>query len=77
MQSLDASIEETWIASIPGATASADEDFFGVGGTSITAAKLIQGLRDRLGVRVPLMLLFENPRYADFAASVREFASAS
>lgn len=77
MNSLALDVKETWITALPDAKAAADEDFFDAGGTSIVAATLIQALRDRLGVRVPLMLLFESPKYADFLASVASFVAAN
>lgn len=77
MDSLRLDIEKVWVSALPGAVAADDEDFFAVGGTSITAATLIQALRDRLSVRIPLMLLFENPMFTAFCASVEGFVAAN
>ncbi|MBD0420490.1 phosphopantetheine-binding protein [Streptomyces sp. NPDC052309] len=45
-----------------------DTDFFGAGGHSFAALRIIAVLGSRHGVSVPVKVLFDNPRFADFVA---------
>jgi acyl carrier protein len=51
------------------------DDFFDLGGHSLTAMQVSARLRERLGgVRVPTRLLFANRTFESFAAAVNERA---
>ncbi len=49
---------------------SSRSSFFALGGHSLTATQAVARLSALLGVSVPVRLLFESPRLADFAAAV-------
>ncbi|MEQ8765884.1 MAG: amino acid adenylation domain-containing protein, partial [Planctomycetota bacterium] len=48
-----------------------DDDFFEMGGDSLRAMRLVQGIESRLGFELPLPWLFERSRVADLAAAIR------
>ncbi len=56
-----------------GVAARPDADFFELGGHSLLAMQLIERLQERLGLRVPLRLIFEDPCLARFAERVSAF----
>ncbi|MGM1058010.1 non-ribosomal peptide synthetase [Saccharothrix sp. Mg75] len=45
-----------------------DDDFFGVGGHSLLAPRVVARVRARLGLAVPQRAVFDHSRFADFAA---------
>ncbi|MFE0747832.1 amino acid adenylation domain-containing protein [Gordonia sp. NPDC058843] len=49
-----------------------DDDFFTLGGTSLSATRVTSALGRRLGVRVPTRVLFENPTPVALAQAVSE-----
>ncbi|MER6447529.1 hypothetical protein DEJ51_17245 [Streptomyces venezuelae] len=49
-----------------------DTDFFGAGGHSFAALRIIAVVNDRHGTSAPVKVLFDNPRFADFVAALDE-----
>ncbi|MDB5964769.1 MAG: polyketide synthase-like protein, partial [Polaromonas sp.] len=47
------------------------DDFFALGGTSLTAVRMFALLRRKMSFDLPLAALFEAPRLADFSALIR------
>ncbi|WP_336081265.1 non-ribosomal peptide synthetase [Nocardia sp. SSK8] len=54
-----------------------DDDFFVLGGTSLSAIRVRAALTGRLAVEVPLRLLFSYPLVSDLALAVRDESAAS
>jgi acyl carrier protein len=54
-----------------------DSNFFEAGGDSLRAMRITAKLSSACGVKVPLSLVFDNPRLVDFADSLASFLSTS
>ncbi|MBX7104852.1 MAG: amino acid adenylation domain-containing protein [Gemmataceae bacterium] len=51
---------------------SVTDDFFALGGHSLTAVELVAAIRDRLGHQVPLGVLYQAPTVEKFAAIIQD-----
>ena len=58
------------VLEVPVSQVGAGDDFFAIGGTSLSATRVTSTLGRELGVRVPTRLLFENPSAGELAAAV-------
>ncbi len=56
-----------WGEVLGGVEAGPDDDFFALGGHSLSALRVAAALRERLGIELPLRILFEHTRLADLA----------
>jgi yersiniabactin nonribosomal peptide/polyketide synthase len=62
-------VHSTWERAI-GVDVDSDTDFFLAGGDSLMAMRIIGELSAALGVKVPLRMLFDNPRCEDFVRTL-------
>ncbi|WP_320775602.1 AMP-binding protein [Streptomyces sp. CRN 30] len=62
---------DAWAAVLGVDTVAADDNFFERGGSSVAAARLVVLLRSRLGVRVPVRLVFDTDTFAAFVSRLR------
>ncbi|MEW6032836.1 MAG: condensation domain-containing protein, partial [Bacillota bacterium] len=74
------SVEETlaaiWSTVLEVDPPGVNDDFFALGGHSLTATQVVSRIRDAFGVDFPLRRLFESPTVAGLAAAVEELLAA-
>lgn len=51
-----------------------EDNFFDLGGHSLLAVRLVSRIEKEMGIKIPVMLLFQEPAVAGFAAAVRQGA---
>ncbi|WP_084337681.1 non-ribosomal peptide synthetase [Actinomadura oligospora] len=69
-------IAEVWGAVLRTRGLGPDDEFFALGGTSLVATRATVRLREALGCDVPVMVLFDHPVLADYAAEVERIVLA-
>jgi len=69
-EGLQAQIAAIWCEQLKVEQVGADDNFFLLGGNSITATQVMARLREVLGLQLNLRLLFEAPSLAQFAAEI-------
>ena len=77
LSATERAIAEVWKQLLPGLAdpVPLDESFFDLGGHSILATRLVFQLRQKLGVHVPLGLVFDAPTIAQLAAATEKISS--
>ncbi|HSZ05773.1 MAG TPA: GNAT family N-acetyltransferase [Solirubrobacteraceae bacterium] len=65
-------IADIWRSELEVNRVAPDEDFFALGGTSLTAVSVISRVRSAFGVLVPLVVLFRTPTVSALATAVIE-----
>jgi len=65
-----AAVAASWQAALGVASLAPDDNFFELGGRSLLAVQVTADLKEQLGRRVPLLMLFDNPTFSEFAAAV-------
>jgi hypothetical protein len=63
-------VAEAWGRHLP--VAAVDADFFGQGGNSLLATKIISALRRALDRELPLVLLFDHPTIEELAKAIED-----
>ncbi|MFI7426587.1 amino acid adenylation domain-containing protein [Micromonospora sp. NPDC049836] len=67
----------TWAEVLGCGPVGALDDFFGLGGHSLAATKVVGRLRDALGFPIPVRCLFDRPVLREFAAELERIALAA
>ncbi|MHC2086948.1 amino acid adenylation domain-containing protein [Methylobacterium sp. CM6244] len=67
---MEVALAEVWREVLEVDAIGRDDDFFGLGGHSLTAAQLAMRVKQRLGVTVPIRALFEAPTLRGYALAV-------
>ncbi|WP_285733090.1 non-ribosomal peptide synthetase [Nocardiopsis sp. ATB16-24] len=63
-------IAEVWAKVLGVSRIGREDDFFRLGGHSLLAIKLVSQVKARLGVKIPLKAVYENPKLCDLAAVI-------
>jgi acyl carrier protein len=59
--SLKAALRELWVEALGHAELGEDDDFFDLGGNSLSAIQLVDNIQERFGVELSVAVLFERP----------------
>ncbi|GAA0731350.1 SDR family NAD(P)-dependent oxidoreductase [Dactylosporangium roseum] len=70
-QDLATVLEQAWQNALGRSVAGPQDDFFALGGDSLSAVGLIAELRDRLGIELSVGMLFEFPTIGSLSATLR------
>ncbi|HEV7518879.1 MAG TPA: thioester reductase domain-containing protein, partial [Thermoanaerobaculia bacterium] len=74
---LEETVAELWREILGLPEVGVHDDFFALGGHSLTATRLLYGLRHACGVELPLRLLFRQPTIAALAAAIAAMSAIS
>ncbi len=74
---IEATLTELWQTLLKRENIGPEDDFFALGGHSLLAIRLIARLRDRLGVELPLISIFETPTIRGLAVVVAQLTERS
>ncbi len=74
---IEATLTELWQTLLKREDIGPEDDFFALGGHSLLATRLIARLRDRLGIELPLISIFETPTIRALAAVVAQLTERS
>ncbi|WUH88890.1 non-ribosomal peptide synthetase [Streptomyces sp. NBC_00433] len=69
---LETTVADIWSRVLEVPAVGRPDDFFDVGGTSLKVIQVVRGLQERLGIEVPVRLLFHQPTLAGFSSLLRE-----
>jgi len=74
---VETTLAALWAEALKVERVGAGDDFFALGGHSVSAIRVIQGIREALGCTVSLTVLFEYPVLRDLAGHLEGLAAAS
>jgi len=63
-------VRHAWVQALGHENFTDDDYFFGVGGNSLLAIRVMATLSEELGVRLPLRLLFDHQTVTDLATAL-------
>ncbi len=71
-----ATVTKIWSEVLKRDTFDAEDDFFAIGGNSMTATLATYKLREEFEVEIPLMAIFETPTITGLAATIDDLIAA-
>lgn len=77
LSATEAAVATIWAHALGGTIQSSDDDFFALGGHSLSAMRVIAKVNDRFGVDLPLRAIFEHANIAALAAEIDARAQAA
>jgi len=72
---METKIAALWAEALGLDTVAADEDFFDLGGTSITAIRLLPEIAEQFGVEPSIGVIFDHPTAREMAAALAELGA--
>ncbi|MEU8998347.1 phosphopantetheine-binding protein [Streptomyces caniferus] len=72
---IEKEITELWAEALGLDSVAGDEDFFDLGGSSITAIRLLPAIAERFGVEPSIGVIFDNPTARELAAALAELGA--
>lgn len=73
--SIEARLREMWCAAFGVESVRPDENFFELGGDSLTAVDLVEEIRRGLGVNVGIAVIFDHPTVAELVAELKRLTT--
>lgn len=74
--SLSSHVRKLWCDLLDTATVRDDDDFFALGGNSVSATQLIAAVRNNVAQDVPIRSIFDYPIFSSFCDEIRRRAAA-
>lgn len=75
IQVIEKAITELWAEALGVETVDADDDFFDLGGNSITAIRLLPAMSELFGVEPSIGVVFDNPTAREMSVALADLGA--